>query len=388
MTLLAELLSAKGLRRKVLGEHLGLARSTMTHWLSHGRVPKRLDPNAVRAWLLSQGLSAEEIAGWDPENERAHAEAQAQSPLDRPRCEENDSMLLRAARMSEKTRRHFGLSRDPFGELDSAEDLYVSPDIRYVREALLTTAEHGGFMAVIGESGSGKSTLREDLLDRIARDQRPIDVVEPYVIGMEQVEARGTVLRVGHIASAIVRTLAPQESLRQDPDARVAQVHRVLRGRYEAGRRVVLVIEEAHAMPQPTLRHLKRLRELKQGFRSLLSVILIGQPELHLRLSESDPSVREVVQRVEIVTLDPLNDPAPYLSHRLRRIGVDLGQIAEPAAMEAIRSRLVIERRGRPGAERVSLLHPLAIGNLFSAAANLAAEVGAPKITADAVMEA
>lgn len=383
---LAEILRRHGLSQSALGRHLGLGRSTMSHWLRNGRRPKHLDPISVEVWLKSHGVTAAELTGWDAPQEKGGAAGAPKSGPD-VQTPETDIMLLRAARMSERTRRHFGLARDPFGELDCAEDLFVSPDIRYVREAMLATAEHGGFMAVIGESGSGKTSLREDLLDRIARDGRPVDVVEPYVVGMEQVERRGTVLRVQHIASAIVRALAPQEGLRQDPDARLAQVHRLLRGRHEAGRRVVLVIEEAHAMPQATLRHLKRIRELKHGFRSLLGVILIGQPELHQRLNESDATVREIVQRCEVVTLAPLQDPAPFLAHRFNRIGAELARVAAPEAIEAIRERLVIERRGRPGAERVSLLHPLAIQNLFSAAANLAAEIGAPRIDAAMVRE-
>ncbi len=62
--------------------------------------------------------------------------------------------------------------------MQGAEDVFTTPDIRYVREALYQTARHGGFMAVIGESGAGKSTLRRDLIERINRENAPVIVIE------------------------------------------------------------------------------------------------------------------------------------------------------------------------------------------------------------------
>ena len=93
-------------------------------------------------------------------------------------------MLLRKSTLTQAARRHFGLARDPFNdEINSADDLYITPDVRYVREAMFQTACHGGFMAAVGESGAGKSTLREDLQDRIMREGRQIVMIEPYVTG-------------------------------------------------------------------------------------------------------------------------------------------------------------------------------------------------------------
>lgn len=59
-------------------------------------------------------------------------------------------------------------------------------------------------------------------------------------------------------------------------------------------------------MPLPTLKHLKRFFELKRGFERLLGIVLIGQIELAVKLSENNPAVREVVRPCEVVTLQPL----------------------------------------------------------------------------------
>ena len=100
--------------------------------------------------------------------------------------DKDNEMLLRKATLNQAAKQHFGLFRDPFNdEIQSADDVYMTPDVRYVREAMFQTACHGGFVAVVGESGAGKSTLREDLQDRINREGRQIVLIEPYVLAME-----------------------------------------------------------------------------------------------------------------------------------------------------------------------------------------------------------
>ncbi|HBU7864623.1 TPA: AAA family ATPase, partial [Escherichia coli] len=110
------------------------------------------------------------------------------------------------------------------------------------------------------------------------------------------------------IAEAIISTIAPLESIKRSQDARFRQLHRVLKDSSQAGFSHVLVIEEAHSLPIPTLKHLKRFFELESGFKKLLSIVLIGQPELADKLSERNMEVREVVQRCEVVELLPLDN--------------------------------------------------------------------------------
>ena len=92
-------------------------------------------------------------------------------------------------------------------------------------------------------------------------------------------------------------------------------------------------------MPKATLRHLKRFVELEDGFSRLLSVILLGQNELAEKLDPRDPSVREVVQRCEIITLPPLGEHLEdYLRFRLRRFSVDLSKIVTADGLQAARA--------------------------------------------------
>lgn len=300
---------------------------------------------------------------------------------------EDREMLLRKSTLTQAARRHFGLARDPFNdEINSADDLYITPDVRYVREAMFQTACHGGFMAAVGESGAGKSTLREDLQDRISREGRQIVMIEPYVLAMEENDQKGKTLKAVHIAEAILEAVAPGASPKRSPEARFRQIHRALQESAKAGNKHVLIIEEAHGMPIPTLKHLKRFYELKNGFERLLGIILIGQTELATKLSENNPNVREVVQRCEIVTLEPLTDGrlAGYLKHKFERAGADIAQIMDAAAVDAVAARLTIRSRSIQGSRETSLLYPLAVNNLVAAAMNKAAELGMP-VDADMV---
>ena len=199
-------------------------------------------------------------------------------------------------------------------------------------------------------------------------------------------DVKGKTLKASAILDAIMATIAPHEPLRSSSDARYRQLENRLKESHRAGTRHAVLIEEAHAMPKATLRHLKRFVELEDGFSRLLSVILLGQNELAEKLDPRDPSVREVVQRCEIITLPPLGEHLEdYLRFRLKRFSVDLSKIVTADGLQALRERLS-PPVPRGHTER-SFLYPLAVHNLLTAAMNLAAENGAPAVSADIVME-
>ena len=296
-------------------------------------------------------------------------------------------MLLRKQTLTQQARKHFSLFQDPFNDdiMQSSDDVFATPDIRYVREYLWSTAKFGGFVAVVGESGAGKSTLRRDLIERIKQENEQVIVIEPYILGMEDNDRKGKTLKAGSIAEAIITTIAPMEKPRMSPEARYAQLHRLLRDSSRAGNKHLLIIEEAHGLPLPTLKHLKRFRELEDGFRKLLGIVLIGQSELRLKLSETNPEVREVTQRIELVELQALDaDLENYLNFKFKRTGTDVSTVIDASGIEAMRQRMTVNA-GKRG--KVSLLYPLAINNFLTACMNLAASIGIPTIDADTVKE-
>jgi type II secretory pathway predicted ATPase ExeA len=316
--------------------------------------------------------------------------APAVSPVSSTEEEEDEIMLLRKQGLAPAAKKHFGLFCDPLAdEMESHEDVFTTSDIRYVREAMWQTAKHGGFIAVVGQSGSGKSTLRKDLLSRISREGARVIAIEPYVQGMEDNDSKGKTMKAGHIAESILSAVAPMETVKSSPEARFRQVHRVLRDSCRSGNKHVLIIEEAHGLPVATLKHLKRFFELEDGFTKLLSIVLIGQDELRFKLNENDPNVREVVQRCELIALQPLDGHMEdYLRFKFQRKGKQLADVVDDKGLDAIRQRLTPQKTARRDASAPgSLLYPLALNNLLTACMNLAADVGSARVTADVVRE-
>lgn len=383
MNALRHILQHQNISIAAVANAVQCSRPMMSQIINHGQWPKKnADQLRLRISRFLQQKGADIPASLLQQTEAAPA----LNPVDNER--KDDDMLLRNANLTQATRQYFGLPRSPFvDEIKDASDVFATPDIKYVREGMLQTALYGGFIAVVGESGAGKTTLREDLSDRLAHENRPVIVIEPYVLAMEDNDIKGKTLKASHIAEAILESVAPGENPKRSPEARFRQVHRALQESAKAGNKHVLIIEEAHGMPIPTLKHLKRFFELKNGFERLLGIILIGQTELAQKLSENNPHVREVVQRCELLTLQPLEDGrlGQYLKFKFARVGKDIQDVLDDSAIEAIAERLTVRSRTRVGVETNSLLYPLAVNNLVSAAMNEAASLLQERVTGDTV---
>lgn len=384
---LKQLLADIGATQKALADVLGCSPAAVAQICNHNQWPRSAERSEIqaqiRAWLISEGVATEQAAtAFEPEDAATSTESTPEE------TEEDETMLLRKQTINQTAKKHFNLFRDPFAEPQDPDDLFNSPDIRYAREAMYQTAAHGGFMALVGESGSGKSTLRRDLIERIKNEGAPIITIEPYVLGMEEDDKKGQSLKASAIADAIIATVAPGVPIRRTQDAKYRQLHHVLRESSRGGNRHVLIIEEAHALPKRTLKHLKRFHELEDGFRKLLSIVLIGQPEMHVRLSETDPEIREVVQRCEVATLEPIQDLAGFLRHRFTRVGAELDRIVDRSGIDALQERLTPQQTAGRHQRRVSLVYPLAVQNLLSAALNLASDpdFAVPVVSRDVVM--
>lgn len=285
---------------------------------------------------------------------------------------------LEVEMLSTAARKHFEIFRDPFvDDVQSPDDVFLSSEQRYIREAMYSTAKHGGILAIVGESGSGKTTLRRDLLDRIVRENLPIVPVQPRTIDKGRLTA-------GSICEAIIRDLS-QETPRQSLEGKARQVENILRGSSRAGNSHVLLIEEAHDLTVATLKYLKRFWELEDGFKKLLAILLVGQPELKGMLDERvNYAAREFIRRCEVAELMPLNgNLEEYIALKLKRIGKKNADVFAKDAFDAMRTRLTMKRRGSDGT--ISMLYPLVVNNLITKAMNLCADMGVEKIDAEVI---
>jgi type II secretory pathway predicted ATPase ExeA len=390
--------------RRLLGQHhIKLAHAAKACGLSVGAFNKLVNlgqwpKDAVRCERIKQSLQALlpvdlALVTLSLPGPESHIHPEATEALSqRATPEKETDMLLQKQSLSGAAREHFGIIRHPFDQdVTEARDIWASKHIRYIRESIWQAAKHGGaFIGLIGESGSGKTTLVADFKDRLQREGKNVVIIEPSVLYMEDNDSKGRTLKSAQIIEAIVSTLAPTEKLRRSPEARDRQMRQLLTSGYRSGQRHVLLIEEAHCMPTHTLKHLKRFLELLDGLAPLLSIVLVGQPELRQRLGVHNANVREVAQRIEFIELHALdNDLAAYLKFKFERVELDVNKVLAPNAIDALRERLTFGKRataqGKPTA--VSLSYPLAVANAVIAAMNAAAALGAPVVDAAIVKD-
>ena len=366
-----------------------LSHSAATQLLNWNEWPRKTPMHSIQAqteaWLAEHGVLPEDIrAIWtiDPDDRfrmghpaGVHIGQGHAHPIDDNESPENREML------SPEAKRHFNLFRDPFqDDIQAADDVYLSADQRYIREAMFTTAKHGGFVAIVGESGAGKTVLRKDLIERIAREQQPIVVIQPKVLDKGRLNA-------GLIFEAIIDDLRPVEKMRRTQEGKARHAEKLLRDSSRAGNSHVLIIEEAHDLIIQTLKVLKRFWELEDGFKRLLSIILVGQPELLLMLDErTRPEAREVIRRCEVAVLAPLDRHLEeYLQMKFQRVGAELAKLISADAFDAMRALKGPQMRPGGVVAKPSQLYPLVVNNLITRAMNAAAAVGAPQITGDVI---
>lgn len=381
-----------------LARFVALSPATIAQLCNHGFWPKSGPREELRAQILAylaqHGASAEVMANtFELADPRGNAVPPVTPEINLQENPEDLSMLLRKQTLTREAKAHFHIPRDPFtDEMMSDADVFVSDDIRYVRASMRQVAKHGGLLAVIAESGAGKSTLKHDMAEWINTNGEPITIIEPYVLGMEDSNVKGRMLKAADITGAVIRAVSPGARMRASHQDRAGQMHEVLRASAILGRKHLLVIEEAHCLATPTLKHLKRFYEVQEGFKKLLSIILIGQTELETRLSEQNPEVREVVQRCEFARLGPLAGALePYLRHKFARVDVNFDTIFDNTVIPAINEQLRTEvtrrvRGGQSQTQQISLCYPLAVNNLVSGAMNQAFRIGAPKVTGDLIV--
>ena len=152
------------------------------------------------------------------------------------------------------------------------------------------------------------------------------------------------------ILSAIGRDLG-MENMPASIEAKLAALHRELLRRHGNGERVLLVIDEAHAMPAESLEEVRLLSNIETGSHKLVNILLFGQPELDELLSE--PRLRQVRDRIiHRFTLTPFSrtDGLAYLNHRLHIAGWHGGPIFTRGAI-----RLLMKASGGR-ARRINLL--------------------------------
>jgi MSHA biogenesis protein MshM len=219
---------------------------------------------------------------------------------------------------------HFGLSARPFGLTPELSLRFPEPSQEAALEMLQAALRDGeGFIKVTGEVGLGKTMVCRALLGVLD---------EPFVTAW----LPDPLLSPGTLRAAVARELGVPVAQR----ATGRQVHEALQQRLTdlvaQGRRPVVLIDEAQALPNRTLEAVRLLTNLETERRKLLQVVLFGQPELDQRLAQ--PGLRQLAQRITFsARLRPLEagDVDDFVRHRVHACGQQR-RLFTPAAVRRI----------------------------------------------------
>ena len=219
---------------------------------------------------------------------------------------------------------HFGLDEPPFRITPHTGFFFGGANRGATLEALLYAITHDeGIVKVSGEVGSGKTMLCRVLMERLPGHVDTILLSNPSLAREEILYAIADELKI------------EVGNERQPLLLRILQDHLIKL--YGQDRRVVVLIDEAHAMPQETLEQIRLLSNLESSSSKLLQIVLFGQPELDEHLSM--PHMRQLKERItHSFRLEPLlrSDVEAYLDFRMRAAGYRGPNVFAPEAVRRI----------------------------------------------------
>jgi len=239
--------------------------------------------------------------------------------------ERNDGMLV-------KVLNFFGLREQPFGVSPDPSFLYLSPTHREALASLFYGIETGrGFLALIARPGMGKTTLLFHLLEQFRGSARTAFLFQTQCTSREFMQ-----FLVGELGF---------EMNEQDFVRMHDEFNRQLVREARAGKRFIVVIDEAQNLDASVLETVRLLSDFETPRAKLMQIVLAGQPELGDKLASED--MAQLRQRVSLlIGLQPLSseEVKNYVQHRLRVAG----HVGEPLLTAEALSIMVDFTEGIP----------------------------------------
>ncbi len=209
---------------------------------------------------------------------------------------------------------HFKLKSAPFSLTPNTEFYCELPSHKEALNVLQISLKSGeGFIKIVGEVGTGKTLLCRLLLNALGDKYVTAYIPNP--------DLNPDSLRVAFAKEIGIDVDSDicQHSLVDSINQRLLEIHK-------EGRFVVLLVDEAQALPENCLEAIRLLTNLETEEKKLLQVVLFGQPELDVKLNAN--SLRQLKQRITFsYRLKPLkpNELDAYLCHRLAKAGYTYG---------------------------------------------------------------
>jgi general secretion pathway protein A len=222
---------------------------------------------------------------------------------------------------------YYKLAETAFGDTPNPHFLYLGSKHREALASLLMgTESNRGFLAVIAKPGMGKTSLLYQYLQLLQNRARTAFVFQTDCDSREFI--RHILLDLGIDASG------------KDLPAMHEMLNQILTEEMQAGRRFVLVIDEAQNLEEKVLESVRLLSNFETPWTKMMQIVLAGQPQLAKRLAK--PSMLQLRQRISmVIRIEPFSfeESNAYMNHRLRAAGYE-----GPSLFTASARRLIAEQ--------------------------------------------
>jgi general secretion pathway protein A len=219
----------------------------------------------------------------------------------------------------------YGLTEQPFGVTPNPRFLYLSPAHREALASLLYGIDAGcGFLALVGKPGMGKTTLLFQLLETFRPSARIVFLFHTQCNSRE-------------FMRFLLMELGCDIDGERDLVTMYDRFNRCLLQEARAGRRFLIVIDEAQNLEPSVLETVRLLSNFETPQAKLLQIVLAGQPQLANKLT--DPALRQLRQRISFVSALlplPLQEVERYIVHRLWVAGYRNGSLFTAEARKMI----------------------------------------------------
>ena len=209
----------------------------------------------------------------------------------------------------------YHLKENPFNVTSDPHFLYMSKRHKEALASLIYgIEERKGFIEITGEIGTGKTTLCRALLKKLSAKTKTAFILNPRLSGIQFMRA------VIDDFGIIVKNNSKIEMIKA--------LNQFLIEQLSEGNNVVLIVDESQNLTKTLLEEIRLLSNLETEKEKLLQIVLVGQPELKVKLAS--PELAQLRQRIAVrYHILPLekSDTENYISRRLEVAGAEPGSI-------------------------------------------------------------